>query len=63
VDDNVDQPLPPHAALDLLEAVDQEGIHELLTYSECGYGPAGDGVVGGNQQEHVVPRDVLAVGV
>ena len=47
-DGDVDQPLPPHTALDLLEAVDRERVHELLTYDERGDGPAGDGVVGGN---------------
>ncbi len=48
MDSNVDQPLPPHVALNLLEAVDQEGIHKLLTYGERGYGSASDGLVGGN---------------
>jgi hypothetical protein len=32
VDGNVDEPLPPHAALNLLEVVDWKGIHELLSY-------------------------------
>jgi hypothetical protein len=54
-DGNVIQPLPPHAALDLLEAVDWEGIHKLLTNGKHGYGHAGDGVVGGKGQEHNVP--------
>ncbi len=48
-DGKVNQHLPSHAALDLLEAVDWEGDHELLTYGELGYGPAGDGILGGNQ--------------
>ena len=30
-DGNIDQPLPPHATLNILEAVNQEGIDELLT--------------------------------
>ncbi len=48
MDSNVDQPFPAHVALDLLEAVDREGIHKLLTYGEHGYGSASDGLVGGN---------------
>jgi len=32
VDGNVlDQPLPPHATLNILEAVNREGVDELLT--------------------------------
>ena len=31
VDGNIDQPLPPHATLNILEAVNQEGVDELLT--------------------------------
>ncbi len=48
MDSNVDQPFPPHVALDLLEAVDREGVHKLLTNGEHGYGSASDGLVGGN---------------
>ncbi len=48
MDSNVDQPLPLHVALDLLEAVDREGIHKLLIYGERGYGSTSDGLVGGN---------------
>ncbi len=55
-DGNFDQPFPPHATLNLLEAVDWEGAHKLLTYDgKRGYGPAIDGVVCGNRQEHIVP--------
>jgi len=63
VDGNVDQPLPLHATLNLLEAVDWGGIHKLLTYRERGYGPVVDGVMGGSPPECVVPQEVLAVGV
>jgi hypothetical protein len=63
MDGNLDQPLPPHTTFDLLEAVDQQGVHKLLTYGKHGYGPASDGIVGGNRQEHFVPQDVLAIGV
>ena len=31
MDGNVDQPLPPHATLNILEAVNREGVNELLT--------------------------------
>ena len=61
MDGNVDQPLPPHATLNILEAVNREGVDELLTMTNVVMGlPVMASWV---RQERVVPREVLAVGV